>query len=329
MKILYAIQGTGNGHLSRATEIIPHLQKKGKLDILVSGIQYDIPLPFEIKYKFYGLSFIFGKNGGIDFIRTYQKSRLKNLYQEIKNLDVKKYDLIICDFEPVSSWAARKAGVPCIGLSNQAAVLAEGSPQPKKFDPVGKLVLNHYAPCTAQYGFHFKKYNPTIYTPIIRSDVRELKIKDKGHYVVYLPSFDQEKIIKRLKIFKKVKWHIFSKHTKKEFEIDDCSVFPINKEQFTKSFATSSGILCGAGFATPSEALFLEKKLLVMPMKSQYEQHCNSIALKGLGVPVLKSLKKKHLPTINQWLESSNKITIDYPDETKSIVNRIIEKHAR
>jgi UDP:flavonoid glycosyltransferase YjiC (YdhE family) len=29
MKILYAIQGTGNGHVSRAREIIPISKKKG------------------------------------------------------------------------------------------------------------------------------------------------------------------------------------------------------------------------------------------------------------------------------------------------------------
>ena len=61
MKILYAVQGTGNGHITRALEIIPFLQKKGDLDILISGIQSDIELPFEVKYRFKGLSFIFGK----------------------------------------------------------------------------------------------------------------------------------------------------------------------------------------------------------------------------------------------------------------------------
>ena len=30
MKILYAIQGTGNGHISRARDIIPVLQKKAR-----------------------------------------------------------------------------------------------------------------------------------------------------------------------------------------------------------------------------------------------------------------------------------------------------------
>ena len=37
MKILYAIQGTGNGHLSRAHDILPELQKYGNVDIIISG----------------------------------------------------------------------------------------------------------------------------------------------------------------------------------------------------------------------------------------------------------------------------------------------------
>ena len=39
MKILYAIQGTGNGHLSRAVDIVPELKKFGNLDLFVSGAQ--------------------------------------------------------------------------------------------------------------------------------------------------------------------------------------------------------------------------------------------------------------------------------------------------
>ncbi|MBN2813127.1 MAG: hypothetical protein JXQ80_03560, partial [Bacteroidales bacterium] len=66
MKILYAVQGTGNGHLSRAMEVIPLLQKRCETDILVSGYQTNLDLPFEVKYRLNGLSFIFGKKGGID-----------------------------------------------------------------------------------------------------------------------------------------------------------------------------------------------------------------------------------------------------------------------
>ena len=63
MKILFAIQGTGNGHLSRARDIYPELAKYGDVDVLISGIQADVAVPFPVKYKLYGMSFIFGKKG--------------------------------------------------------------------------------------------------------------------------------------------------------------------------------------------------------------------------------------------------------------------------
>ena len=81
MKILYAIQGTGNGHLSRARDIIPVLQTKGELDILLSGVQADVDLPYPVTYKLNGLSFIFGKKGGVDIFETYKKSNLRKLFK--------------------------------------------------------------------------------------------------------------------------------------------------------------------------------------------------------------------------------------------------------
>jgi hypothetical protein len=59
MKILYAIQGTGNGHIARAEDIIPVLSQYGDLDLFISGAQADIKLSFPVKYKSKGLSFYF------------------------------------------------------------------------------------------------------------------------------------------------------------------------------------------------------------------------------------------------------------------------------
>ena len=61
MKILYAIQGTGNGHISRARDIIPLLREKGEVDILVSGTEADVDLGYPVKYKLKGMSFVLEK----------------------------------------------------------------------------------------------------------------------------------------------------------------------------------------------------------------------------------------------------------------------------
>jgi len=61
MKILYAIQGTGNGHISRAKDVIPILKQKGEVDILISGNQAEVKLPYKIDYKLHGPVGILGK----------------------------------------------------------------------------------------------------------------------------------------------------------------------------------------------------------------------------------------------------------------------------
>jgi uncharacterized protein (TIGR00661 family) len=323
MKILYAIQGTGNGHLTRAKEIIPILKEKGDVDILISGSECDIVLEYPITYKLYGLNYTLGKNGGINFWQTFRKVRLFRFLREIKNLPVKNYDLIINDFEPVSAWAAKFKNVNCISLSHQNAVLDEASPKKGKFK-IERLILKYYAPAKLKFGFHFASYSSSIFTPIIRKKIRHSSVNNKGHYTVYLPSYDHNKILEVLSEIPLVKWHIFSKKTKQLIFKKNVMIYPINEFDFIKSITTCEGVLCGAGFETPSEALFLNKKLMVIPMKNQYEQQCNAAALEKMGVPVIKTLEKKRLKKIAKWIYSDATYKVNYPDITEDILESIL-----
>jgi len=327
MKILYAIQGTGNGHLSRAREIIPILQRKGELDLLISGTQADVDLPHPVKYRFKGLCFIFGKKGGVDVMATYRKSNLKRLFEEIKSLPVENYDLVINDFEPVSAWACRRKHKHCVGLSHQAAVIDKNAPKPKKKDLLGKAILHNYAPVSVSYGFHFENYSEEIFTPVIRSEIRNPLAEIKPHYTVYLPAYSDKRIIRVLSEIKNIEWQVFSKHNKEIYQKGNLYIRPIENDAFIKSLINCTGILCGAGFETPAEALFLKKKLLVIPMKGQYEQQCNAAALDNLGVPVLKSLKDKHLDKIKSWAKSPQSIPVFYPDITEKIIDLVIREN--
>lgn len=329
MKILYAIQGTGNGHITVAREVLPILMKRAEVDILVSGCQVDIDLPYDIKYKFHGMSFVFGKNGGIDYLETYKKSHIKQLFREIKQLPVEEYDLVFSDFEPVSSWACYLRNKTCIGFSHQAAVVNKKSPRPEKKDLIGQAVLKYYAPASHCYGFHYVPYDKNIFTPIIRAEIREQKLFNNGHYTVYLPSYSDKKIIKFLSCFPKTKWEVFSKHGKEAYAVENILIRPINNTHFIESMATSEGVLCNAGFQTPAETLLLKKKLMVIPMKGQYEQQCNAVALKMMSVPVIKNIKQKQYKKLKEWIESDAHVAIDFPDDTIYIVDEILERHAR
>ena len=328
MKILYAIQGTGNGHIARAEEVAPLLTDYGKVDLFVSGAQADIKLSMPVKYKSKGLSFFFGKKGGIDFIKTIKNNSSKRVMREIREFPVEKYDLVINDFEAITAWACHKRDVPCLALSHQYALLSPNVPKPKHFDPIGTWFLHNYAPVSQGVGFHFSSYDQHIFTPVIRESIRKIKPTDHGHYTVYLPAYDDKKLVKLFLKFPEVNWHLFSKHTKKPYHINKLSVYPVNNEAFSISVASSHGVLCGAGFETPAEALYLQKKLLVVPMKNQYEQHFNAASLKQLGVPTIKKVSKKNLSKIEEWISTESRVEVNYPETARPAIEQLMKLHA-
>jgi len=328
MKILYAIQGTGNGHLSRAKEVYAMLNNRVEVDVLVSGSQFEIECPFPIKYQLKGIVFVFGKKGGIDYIKTLKANNPFKILKEIRTCNLSDYDLIINDFEPITAWASYFGGhLNCISLSHQSAFLSKKVPKPSRKSLLGRLLIKHFAPAATNYGFHFKSYDKHIFTPIIRNDIRRQSVKEKKYYVVYLPFYSDEKIIKVLSKIKEVKWKVFSKHSKESFAFKNIKIKPIFNSDFERAMAWSSGVICGAGFETPAEAMYLKKKLLVVPMKGQYEQACNAESLKELGVLVLPSFNKKSVPILLEWSENNTVIDIDFPDRTQFIIDEIITNH--
>ena len=90
MKILYAIQGTGNGHISRSKEVLKYLVKEAEVDILVSERQHEVNLGFKIKYQLEGLGFVFGKTGGIDYYNSFKNARLNKFLLDIYDLPGRK-----------------------------------------------------------------------------------------------------------------------------------------------------------------------------------------------------------------------------------------------
>lgn len=235
--------------------------------------------------------------------------------------------MIINDFEPISAWACFLKGKTCISLSHQTAVIAKGAPRPAKKDYLGYLILKYYAPVKASYGFHFHSFGENIFTPVIREQIRKMEVKKEAHYTVYLPSYSDEHLVKILSKIPDVQWDVFSKHNTTPFLSGNVRIRPVNNEDFINSMVSSTGVLCGAGFETPAEALFLEKKLMVIPMKGQFEQQCNAAALKAMGVPVAPSLKKKYVAKIKNWIVSDALIKVSYANQTETILSELLEAY--
>lgn len=326
MKILYAIQGTGNGHMSRAQELLPYFKQYGTVDVLVSGTQSQLDVVFDITYRTKGMSFIASKSGGVHFLKTLLHLRPIRFFKEVFSLPVKKYDLIISDFEPVSAWACKFRNLPCIELSHQCAVKMAESPQPKESFPIGQWVVENYCPSTKQYGVHFQCYNERVFFPIIRNEVKRLNPVDDGYYLVYLTGYSDEAIAEVL-IKTNQSWRVYSKESKETTKQENITFCPIDNKKFISDLEKCKGILCGAGFELPAEALFLGKKLMVIPYNNHYEQQCNAEALKRLGIPVLNHLSLAELEPLRHWTERINAVKIHMPDQTALLVEKIVTEN--
>ena len=326
MKIFYAVQATGNGHISRAIEILPLLQQYGEVDIFLSGSNYSLKCALPVAYRSKGVSLIYDdKNGIIDIKKTITNISLRKIWSEAKFLPVEKYDLVINDFECITSLACKLKKIKSIHLGHQASFTSKKVPRPSKRNFFGEWVLKNYANGTENIGFHFKEYDSNIYNPIIRKSILQADAKDNGHITVYLGQYATTIIVDILSKIKDFNFEIFCRDAKEIVIKNNCKIIPVNHDHFAKSLINCHGIITGAGFETPAEALFLEKKLMVIPLKGQYEQLCNAEALREFNVAVTENFTEQFNYIFEDWIQNTKQVKLNITKYPAEIISEIIE----
>ena len=321
MKILYGIQLTGNGHITRSIRIIEKLKEVGfDVDIITSGTNSQLSLPFEIKKQFDGLSFFYNKKGGINWLKTLSSINLKSFLKDI-NYDVSDYDLVISDFEPVSAWSAKKYKIKSIGIGNQYSFLSNKTPRPRfRFRYIfSELFIKYFAPCKENIGINYERYDSFIILPIINESFLNKEVNDDKFFLVYLPSMSSKLISDEIKKYGFHNWKVYSNDVKKDTNNGIVKLRKLDKDNFTKDLLNCSGVITASGFSTTSEALVLGKKLWSIPIKGQYEQLCNAKSLKKMGV-FTEDLSKK---TIFDWLFKYKSIKYNWNDPIDEIIEKI------
>ena len=107
MKIFYAIQATGNGHISRAVQLYPYLKKFGTVDFFMSGNNASLNVDIPIKFKSKGCSLHYTKCGGLDYWDTAKNINPLQMYRDAKALPLSDYDVVINDFDSVTALASK------------------------------------------------------------------------------------------------------------------------------------------------------------------------------------------------------------------------------
>jgi uncharacterized protein (TIGR00661 family) len=305
MKLFYAIQATGNGHISRAMQLYPYLQKFGSVDFFLSGNNASLDINLPVKFKSKGCSLHYSKCGGLNYWDIAKNIKPAQIYKDANSLPLKNYDVVINDFDSITSLACKLQKVHSVQFGHQASFISKATPRPEKRSIMGEMILKHYAPSPQHIGLHFEKYDSFIHPPIIKEEIMQAEPKNLKHITVYLPSFQKDCLEKAFNKLPDVHFHWFLNEITFKYTEGNITYFPVNQKQFNQSLIDCEGIITGGGFETPSEALYLGKKILSIPILDHYEQECNAAALKKMGVPVVYEVGDNFETTIENWLNTT------------------------
>jgi uncharacterized protein (TIGR00661 family) len=326
MKILYAVQATGNGHIARAIEILPYLKKYGDVDIFLSGSNSHLQVDLPVQYRSRGLSLFYSPQGKLDYWRIGKELQITSAIKEAMELPVQKYDLVINDFESITSLACRLRKKASIGFGHQASFQSRLTPRPAKKDVMGETILRYYGWAQQYVGLHFESYDEHIFNPIIKEKILQAVPKNNGHITVYLPHYGLNSLHKEFATNKSVSFEIFSPFVSTPYTEGNCRFFPVSNEAFTQSMIHSEGVITGAGFETPAETLYLGKKLMVLPIRGQYEQLCNAAAMEKRRVTVIDKIDARFQYQLQKWLLAPAPSPLTITHSTEQLVRLVIER---
>ncbi|QYJ78512.1 MJ1255/VC2487 family glycosyltransferase [Shewanella acanthi] len=320
MRILYGVQGTGNGHLSRARVMAKALLKQNiHVDFLFSGRRpeqfFDMDCFGEYRVQ-QGMTFA-TQSGRINLSQTVKQNLSLSLLRDIQALDLHCYDLVLNDFEPVSAWAAKNQGIPSIGISHQAALT---HPVPKLGSSwFNELLLNYFAPVDVALGCHWHHFGFPILPPFV--EVESCSIEHSHQILVYLPFEDPDVIAEFFQSFSNYQFLVYHAELPTKALADNIQWYGFSRDGFKLHLAGCGGVIANAGFELSSEALTLGKKLLVKPLIGQFEQLSNVAALQLLGAG--DSMMSLDSATVKRWLKAASPEPIAYPQVGHALVNWI------
>lgn len=312
MKILVGIQGTGNGHLSRChalAEVLNH-DHRIQFDYLVSGREpaklFDMEDFGDFAWRA-GLSFQV-RQGKISILDTLSRNPWLQFWDDVRNLDLSGYDLVVTDFEPVTAWAARRQGVRCIGMGRQYAFFKPlGDVQ---INPLNRAMLKQFAPCDTLLGMHWQNSGAHVIPPLIHG-AQHAQIAQGQEILVYLPFEPIEQVTQLFKHFPEYQFKVYHPDATPGL-VGNVECFKPSRTTFPEHFARSMGVISNAGFETSSEALARGKKLLVKPLHGQFEQLANARCL--VERQLAQYMIELSPAAIEDWLEEGQSLRIDWPD---------------
>jgi uncharacterized protein (TIGR00661 family) len=293
MRILYGVNGEGMGHATRSEVVIGSLLGSHDVRVVASGVAYR-----HLRSRLPRVDEIFGPTFAMDegeiqrwaTVRQNVQHAFHELPDTVKGwvaeVDEWKPDVVISDFEPLAGVYARSTHTPLIAVDNmsilyrcrhdaeivgaqrQDYLLARAVTQSMVPGAVEYIVTTFFRPPLAREG-------TTLVPPIIRPEIVDAEPERGEHLVVYSSGDPRE--LEALRAGGMAARVYGMRGGPDHIQVDgNLELRPRSSADFVESLRTARGVVAGGGFSLLSEAVYLGKPILSVPLHGQFEQVMNA-----------------------------------------------------
>lgn len=325
LKVFYGVQGTGNGHITRARVMANAFNERNDVDVdyFFSGRDPEKYFDMDVFGDYQtrtGLTFEHS-DGAVNHFKTVMQAKPVELMKDINSLDLTGYDLVLNDFEPISAWAAKRQKIPSISISHQEALVHNVPKVGQSF--ADKLIMKYFAPTEVSLGVHWYHFGHNIMPPFIEQQVYDA---DGGsHFLVYLPFeslFEISVLLEQLSEYNFICFHPDLQQDKDDGHV---SWRRTSKLGFKAALHSCAGVIANGGFELSSESLQLGKKLLIKPLHGQFEQLSNAMTLEQLGL--CQIMMKLDSELLENWLDLPPGQVIKFPGDPAILIDWLVSRN--
>ncbi len=357
MKYIFFVQSEGRGHMTQALSLAEELRDQGHE--IISVIMNQNPIRKTPDFFIEGISapihyikspyFLVNKDGtGIDFRKSivFNLLRLRAYIISLKNIHklYKQYqpDVIVNFFEPLCGIYNLffKNKIPCFSVGHQFFIEHPVFKKPEGHfkDYEYFSFYNHLTSYGSQalLALSFTKEvdipDRKIYVcpPLIRQEIKKLVPTRQDFILSYMlnPGYcDEIKIWSEKNPEQKIEafWDKKDEPNVKSFG-PNLNFHPISGQKFLDLLRDCSTYISTGGFDSISEAAYLQKNILMVPVKNQYEQLCNAHDALRAGLAIFDSFFNIDAALANQKIrqEEPGRIFKNFVDQEENKIVDII-----
>jgi uncharacterized protein (TIGR00661 family) len=293
VRILYGVNGEGMGHATRSEVVIGALLKEHDVRVMASGAAYKY-----LEGRLGHVSEVFGPSFAMDHgeirrwatVKHTMTAATRELPGSVRRwMDVVSEwepEVVVTDFEPLSGIYARSSHTPLVCVDNIHMIdrcrhddeITAGARDDYR---IARAVTRAMVPAAGDYVITtffrppLARGRTVLVPPIVRPDIEAAKPVRGEHLLVY--SGGSEDLIDALRDCG-VPSRLYGMRDGDEVGTTDGSIEYRARsiDGFLEDLVSARGVITGGGFSLLSEAVYLGKPVLSVPLHGQFEQLMNA-----------------------------------------------------